>query len=216
MVGSHSRLHFKIFFGILLPFFPFEIQIASLVQVFVRKKKNVLVGKQPEAKVCHVSFFCFLSSSALSNLNESPPSDKGRPYNRQQVQARIREILGKYSNGFWVSKLPQIYRELYKQDLPTEAIKELETWSHICIVGSSHLPTMTSRIHDRTKTSSVFFFFSFCYFRWRKRATVTHQSCCSTLPRIRASPRPRVLPSPHRRTSPRAAPQPSRKPRARS
>uniref|UniRef100_A0A671UY67 Tudor domain containing 7 b n=1 Tax=Sparus aurata TaxID=8175 RepID=A0A671UY67_SPAAU len=68
------------------------------------------------------------------NLNESSGSDKGRPYNPQQVQGRIREILGKYSNGFWVSKLPQIYRELYKQDLPTEAIKDLETWTHICTV----------------------------------------------------------------------------------
>ncbi|XP_071333971.1 tudor domain-containing protein 7B isoform X2 [Trachinotus anak] len=68
------------------------------------------------------------------NLNESLGSGKGKPYNPQQVQGRIREILGKYSNGFWVSKLPQIYRELYKQDLPTEAIKDLETWTHICTV----------------------------------------------------------------------------------
>ncbi|XP_061565476.1 tudor domain-containing protein 7B isoform X2 [Cololabis saira] len=69
-----------------------------------------------------------------SNLNESFGSGKGKPYNPQQVQGRIREILGKYSNGFWVSKLPQIYRELYKQDLPTEAIKDLETWTNICTV----------------------------------------------------------------------------------
>uniref|UniRef100_A0A8C2ZAT3 Tudor domain containing 7 b n=1 Tax=Cyclopterus lumpus TaxID=8103 RepID=A0A8C2ZAT3_CYCLU len=61
-------------------------------------------------------------------------SGKGKPYNPLQVQGRIREILGKYSNGFWVSKLPQIYRELYKQDMPTEAIKDLETWTHICTV----------------------------------------------------------------------------------
>lgn len=39
MVSSHSRLHFKIFFGVLLPFFPFEIPMASLVQVSVRKEK---------------------------------------------------------------------------------------------------------------------------------------------------------------------------------
>ncbi|XP_061665053.1 tudor domain-containing protein 7B isoform X2 [Syngnathoides biaculeatus] len=38
------------------------------------------------------------------------------------------------SNGFWVSKLPQIYKELYNQDLPTEAIRDLETWKHICTV----------------------------------------------------------------------------------
>ncbi|XP_068444265.1 tudor domain-containing protein 7B [Clinocottus analis] len=68
------------------------------------------------------------------NLNESLLSGKGRPYSPPQVQGRIKEILGKYSNGFWVSKLPQIYRELYKQDMPTEAIKDLETWTHICTV----------------------------------------------------------------------------------
>uniref|UniRef100_UPI003AAFA67D tudor domain-containing protein 7B n=1 Tax=Centroberyx gerrardi TaxID=166262 RepID=UPI003AAFA67D len=73
-------------------------------------------------------------TSSPSNLNESPGSGKGKPYNPQQVQGRIKEILGKYSNGFWVSKLPQIYRELYKQDLPSEAIKDLETWTHICTV----------------------------------------------------------------------------------
>uniref|UniRef100_H3CNJ0 Tudor domain containing 7 b n=1 Tax=Tetraodon nigroviridis TaxID=99883 RepID=H3CNJ0_TETNG len=71
-----------------------------------------------------------------AHLSRNPPptSHKGRSYNRQQVQGRVREILGKYSNGFWVSKLPQIYRELYKQDLPTEAIKDLESWSHVCTV----------------------------------------------------------------------------------
>lgn len=68
------------------------------------------------------------------NLNESFGSGTGKPYNPQQVQSHIREILAKYSNGFWVSKLPQIYRELYKQELPSEAIKDLETWKHICIV----------------------------------------------------------------------------------
>lgn len=68
------------------------------------------------------------------NLHENPCSDKGLPYNPQQVQGRIKEILGKYSNGFWVSKLPQIYRELYKQELPSETIKDLETWTHICTV----------------------------------------------------------------------------------
>uniref|UniRef100_A0A4W6EIN4 Tudor domain containing 7 b n=1 Tax=Lates calcarifer TaxID=8187 RepID=A0A4W6EIN4_LATCA len=86
--------------------------------------------------MCNLSFLlCFFPDlPAPLNLNESHGSGKGKPYNPQQVQGRIREILGKYSNGFWVSKLPQIYRELYKQDLPTEAIKDLETWTHICTV----------------------------------------------------------------------------------
>uniref|UniRef100_A0A8C8BXA5 Tudor domain-containing protein 7B n=1 Tax=Oncorhynchus tshawytscha TaxID=74940 RepID=A0A8C8BXA5_ONCTS len=85
---------------------------------------------------------------APTNIKENAVSGKPKPhhypkdynpspggnYNPQQVQGRIREVLNKYSNGFWVSKLPQLYRELYKQDLPSEAIKDLEHWTHICTV----------------------------------------------------------------------------------
>uniref|UniRef100_A0A3Q0S8F9 Tudor domain containing 7 b n=1 Tax=Amphilophus citrinellus TaxID=61819 RepID=A0A3Q0S8F9_AMPCI len=95
--------------------------------------------------------------TAPSNLNESFGSGKGRHYNPQLVQSRIREILAKYSNGFWVSKLPQIYRELYKQDLPTEAIKDLETWTHICIVEktcSSNPERLLYPAKEQTTTSS--------------------------------------------------------------
>uniref|UniRef100_A0A7N6ACG5 Tudor domain-containing protein 7B n=1 Tax=Anabas testudineus TaxID=64144 RepID=A0A7N6ACG5_ANATE len=92
------------------------------------------------------------------NLNETLGSGKGKPYNPQQVQGRIREILGKYSNGFWVSKLPQIYRELYKQDLPTEAIKDLETWTHICTVektcSSNPSELLLYPAKEQTTTSS--------------------------------------------------------------
>ncbi|KAM4714532.1 tudor domain-containing protein 7B [Anableps anableps] len=80
------------------------------------------------------------------NPNESFGSGKGNPYNPQQVQSHIREILAKYSNGFWVSKLPQIYRELYKQDLPSEAIKDLETWTHICIVEKTCSSNSSERL----------------------------------------------------------------------
>uniref|UniRef100_A0A6Q2XWB5 Tudor domain-containing protein 7B n=1 Tax=Esox lucius TaxID=8010 RepID=A0A6Q2XWB5_ESOLU len=64
----------------------------------------------------------------------------GGNYNTQQVQGRLREVLNKYSNGFWVSKLPQLYRELYKQDLPSEALKDLENWTHICTVCTATSP----------------------------------------------------------------------------
>lgn len=84
--------------------------------------------------MCLKVFFFFFPLSAPLNLNEGFSSGRGKPCNPQQVQDRIREILGKYSNGFWVSKLPQIYRELYKQDLPSEALKDLDTWTHICTV----------------------------------------------------------------------------------
>ncbi|XP_037116101.1 tudor domain-containing protein 7B-like [Syngnathus acus] len=69
-----------------------------------------------------------------SHLNENLDSGKSKVYNPQQVQSCIKDILSLYSNGFWVSKLPQIYKELYKQDLPSEAIRDLETWKHICTI----------------------------------------------------------------------------------
>ncbi|KAJ8371655.1 hypothetical protein AAFF_G00303310 [Aldrovandia affinis] len=78
-------------------------------------------------------------SIAVSNQKENIIAGQLRPhaqsaYNAQVVQSRLKEVLKKYSNGFWVSKLPQLYRELYKQDLPADALRELEHWSHICTV----------------------------------------------------------------------------------
>uniref|UniRef100_A0A669C054 Tudor domain containing 7 b n=1 Tax=Oreochromis niloticus TaxID=8128 RepID=A0A669C054_ORENI len=104
-----------------------------------------------------------MSSQNTSNRKGNQPPDnfgsgKGKPYNPQLVQGHIREILAKYSNGFWVSKLPQMYRELYKQDLPTEAIKDLETWTHICIVEKTCSSNPSERLlypaKEQTNTSS--------------------------------------------------------------
>uniref|UniRef100_A0A7N8YDZ0 Tudor domain containing 7 b n=1 Tax=Mastacembelus armatus TaxID=205130 RepID=A0A7N8YDZ0_9TELE len=98
-----------------------------------QKEVHAHLSRNPQSST-PVFFFSFSDFPAPGNLNESHGPGKGRPYNPQQVQGRIRDILGKYSNGFWVSKLPQIYRELYRQELPTEAIKDLELWTHICTV----------------------------------------------------------------------------------
>uniref|UniRef100_A0A8C8ISH4 Tudor domain-containing protein 7 n=1 Tax=Oncorhynchus tshawytscha TaxID=74940 RepID=A0A8C8ISH4_ONCTS len=107
-------------------------------------------------------------SISPSNLNESAGSGKPKPqhspkdynpssaggnYSPQQVQGRLREVLNKYSNGFWVSKLPQLYRELYKQDLPSEALKDLEHWTHVCTVKSYPPPPPLS-LHPRTSNPS--------------------------------------------------------------
>uniref|UniRef100_A0A8C5HAJ0 Tudor domain-containing protein 7B-like n=1 Tax=Gouania willdenowi TaxID=441366 RepID=A0A8C5HAJ0_GOUWI len=88
--------------------------------------------KEVQAHLSRNSPYTFFSQS------EGLASGKGEPYNAEQVQAHIKEILVKYSNGIWVSKLPRIYRDLYKEDLPVEAIKDLETWTHICIVEKTY------------------------------------------------------------------------------
>ncbi|XP_019714599.1 tudor domain-containing protein 7B-like, partial [Hippocampus comes] len=93
-----------------------------------------------------------------SHLNENLDCGKGKVYNPQQVQNCIKEILSQYSNGFWLSKLPQIYKELYKQELPTEAIRDLETWKHICTVertcGSNPSELLLYPAKEQTATTA--------------------------------------------------------------
>lgn len=79
----------------------------------------------------------FLAPSIL-NKNTTPSKPRlphSAPYSPKLVQSRLKEVLNKHSNGLWVSKLPHLYREHYKQDLPSEALKDLEHWTHICTVS---------------------------------------------------------------------------------
>ncbi|NWV43551.1 TDRD7 protein, partial [Grantiella picta] len=59
-------------------------------------------------------------SSSAANVNE--------------LQNRIKELLSKYSSGVRMSKMPQIYREMYWEDLSTEVLYQLENWPHVCTV----------------------------------------------------------------------------------
>ncbi|XP_077357547.1 tudor domain-containing protein 7B isoform X2 [Festucalex cinctus] len=95
------------------------------------EKRMTLPSRFQKEVQAHLSRNCQPTSSPL-RLNEN--LDSVKVYNPQQVQSCIKDILLQYSNGFWVSKLPQIYKELYKQDLPAEAIRDLETWKHICTI----------------------------------------------------------------------------------
>ncbi|NXF96149.1 TDRD7 protein, partial [Eubucco bourcierii] len=56
----------------------------------------------------------------------------------EEVQSRITEILTKCSSGVWVSKIPQIYREMYWEDLNTAVLHQLEKWPHVCTVEKVH------------------------------------------------------------------------------
>ncbi|NWV49896.1 TDRD7 protein, partial [Daphoenositta chrysoptera] len=55
-----------------------------------------------------------------------------------ELQSRIKELLSKYSNGVRVSKMPQIYREMYWEDLSAEVLYQLENWPHVCTVEKIH------------------------------------------------------------------------------
>ncbi|NWW18837.1 TDRD7 protein, partial [Falcunculus frontatus] len=55
-----------------------------------------------------------------------------------ELQTRIKELLSKYNSGVRVSKMPQIYREMYWEDLSTEVLYQLENWPHVCTVEKIH------------------------------------------------------------------------------
>uniref|UniRef100_A0A672PRL1 Tudor domain-containing protein 7B n=1 Tax=Sinocyclocheilus grahami TaxID=75366 RepID=A0A672PRL1_SINGR len=108
--------------------------------------------------VLNAAAFMLLIFLAPSNLNENttpakPKLPHSAPYSPKLVQSRLKEVLNKHSNGLWVSKLPQLYREHYKQDLPNEALKDLEHWTHICTVKTSQITphsAATPPTHDKS------------------------------------------------------------------
>ncbi|XP_045061956.1 tudor domain-containing protein 7A isoform X2 [Coregonus clupeaformis] len=83
-------------------------------------------------------------SVTISNVPAPPKPKALQPggYNPQVVQSRISEVLKKYCSGLWLSKLPSVYREMHNQDLPGQAVMDLENWTHICSVEK---PVSTNR-----------------------------------------------------------------------
>uniref|UniRef100_A0A671RIF5 Tudor domain-containing protein 7A-like n=1 Tax=Sinocyclocheilus anshuiensis TaxID=1608454 RepID=A0A671RIF5_9TELE len=66
-----------------------------------------------------------------------------KPVNRadvEVVQGRIKQLLQKYCSGVWLSKIPQLYRDMFQEELHMH--KEVETWTHVCTVekpGSNNI-----------------------------------------------------------------------------
>uniref|UniRef100_A0A8C7R0D9 Tudor domain containing 7 a n=1 Tax=Oncorhynchus mykiss TaxID=8022 RepID=A0A8C7R0D9_ONCMY len=75
-------------------------------------------------------------SITISNVpRPTPKALQPGDYNPQVVQNRISEVLKKYCSGLWLSKLPSVYRDMHKQDLPGQAVIDMENWTHICLVS---------------------------------------------------------------------------------
>uniref|UniRef100_A0A8C5M370 Tudor domain-containing protein 7 n=1 Tax=Leptobrachium leishanense TaxID=445787 RepID=A0A8C5M370_9ANUR len=71
-----------------------------------------------------------------TNANETAPSKPDLLGNLHPnvtlIQKNLRELFNKYSNGIWISKLPQVYRENFKQELAEEVLKQIPNWAHLC------------------------------------------------------------------------------------
>uniref|UniRef100_A0A3B4EAP8 Uncharacterized protein n=1 Tax=Pygocentrus nattereri TaxID=42514 RepID=A0A3B4EAP8_PYGNA len=50
------------------------------------------------------------------------------------IQSRVKQLLQKHCSGVWLSKLPQLYKDMFHQELPSYVPSQLESWTHICTV----------------------------------------------------------------------------------
>lgn len=57
------------------------------------------------------------------------------PYDTGLVQSNITKLLKKYSNGLWMSKVSEVYSEMFSQTLHPQALINLDKWPHVCMVS---------------------------------------------------------------------------------
>uniref|UniRef100_A0A671UWF5 Tudor domain containing 7 a n=1 Tax=Sparus aurata TaxID=8175 RepID=A0A671UWF5_SPAAU len=69
------------------------------------------------------SFVSYVRTLSLQNL-----------YNEELVQSRISQLLQNYCSGLWLSKLPEVYSEMFSQKLHPQTLTDVEKWTDICVV----------------------------------------------------------------------------------
>uniref|UniRef100_A0A8C7ZU34 Tudor domain-containing protein 7 n=1 Tax=Oryzias sinensis TaxID=183150 RepID=A0A8C7ZU34_9TELE len=67
-------------------------------------------------------------------------------YVAAEVQKNMRQLLKKYSNGLWMSKLSEVYREMFHQELHPQALTDLEKWTHICFLEKAASENRADRV----------------------------------------------------------------------
>ncbi|KAF4804303.1 Tudor domain-containing protein 7 [Turdus rufiventris] len=120
---------------------PKEIPMQRHVTVVNRSEKRLTVPPrfQKELQV-HLSRSSSteLSDSLNTSTTETHTVAPGSSADVHEVQSRIKELLSKYSSGVRLSKMPQVYQEMFWEDLSTEMLYQLENWPHVCTVEKIH------------------------------------------------------------------------------
>ncbi|XP_060619749.2 tudor domain-containing protein 7 [Anolis sagrei] len=110
-------------------------------------QEHVTVTNRPEKRLVVTPKFqkelqVHLSKKLPVDLNENvketrqpthptPPCPSYAEIN--EIQKRIKEIINHFSNGIFLSKIPHLYKETYKEDLNPALIPQLEFWPHVCV-----------------------------------------------------------------------------------
>uniref|UniRef100_A0A9J8CJB6 Tudor domain containing 7 a n=1 Tax=Cyprinus carpio carpio TaxID=630221 RepID=A0A9J8CJB6_CYPCA len=119
-------------------FYPNQRQIYSTDLPSSRVPTRQLNRKSPglEGKT-------FATSKVNTGIKTSGTPAQQKPVNSadvEVVQGRVKQLLQKYCSGVWLSKIPQLYRIMFQEELHMH--KELATWTHICTVekpGSNNI-----------------------------------------------------------------------------
>ncbi|RLW00001.1 hypothetical protein DV515_00009238 [Chloebia gouldiae] len=121
---------------------PKEIPMQRHVTVVNRSEKRLTVPPRFQ-KELQVHLSRSSSTESSDSLNTSTAESHivapgSSAANVNELQSRIKELLSKYSSGVRLSKMPQIYQEMYWEDLSTEVLYQLENWPHVCTVEKIH------------------------------------------------------------------------------
>ncbi|XP_040892353.1 tudor domain-containing protein 7A [Toxotes jaculatrix] len=105
---------------------------------------------QPVVKQCVRSDRKQKSLTNCQKAKEKPPEQASRHnqsqsglYDVELVQSRITQLLEKYSSGLWMSKLSEVYSQMFIQKLHPQVLTDLEKWTGICMVEQ---PSSTNRV----------------------------------------------------------------------
>lgn len=67
-------------------------------------------------------------------------------YDMELVQARLTQLLEKYSSGLWISKVSGVYSQMFNEKLYPQVLIDLEKWTHICMVSHFYLTLTLSSL----------------------------------------------------------------------
>lgn len=56
-------------------------------------------------------------------------------YNVELVRRRLSKLLEKYCSGLWMSKLSELYRDMFSENLHPRAVVDMEEWKDVCMVS---------------------------------------------------------------------------------
>ncbi|XP_035385922.1 tudor domain-containing protein 7A [Electrophorus electricus] len=73
-------------------------------------------------------------AAAQTHVGGTAVASKAGRGDFELVQGRLVQLLRAHSSGVWLSKVPQLYRDTFHQELPANTLSQLETWTHVCTV----------------------------------------------------------------------------------